>query len=170
MLSGVHMCAGDKRGGNTHVLYDPSMSNKGVISAAGRAPRQANPFDVGLPLVIKTPHALPMFREERFVGKKRQREKARQDALKTRKPDPGATAGMGKGGRIGSTGGTLLTQHLMKKRGKLVSTDAEMDPREAILRHGDKKGDAVSLLTAAYNKTQPKPIFAEPEPDEDEDD
>lgn len=92
-----------------------------------------------------------------------------QDALKTRKPDPGATAGMGRAGRIGTTGGTLLTQHLMKTRGKLVSVDAEMDPREAILRHGDKKGDSVSLLTAAYAKTQPKPVFAEPEPDEDED-
>lgn len=94
---------------------------------------------------------------------------ALQDALKTRKPDPGATAGRGGGGRIGSTGGTLLTQHLLKTRGKLVSVDSEMDPREAILRHGDKKGDAVSLLTAAYAKTQPKPVFAEPEPEEDED-
>lgn len=77
---------------------------------------------------------------------------------------------MGKGGRIGSTGGTLLTQHLLKTRGKLVSTDAEMDPREAILRHGNKKDDAVSLLTAAYKKTQPQPIFAEPEQDDEEED
>lgn len=69
---------GDKRGGNTHVLYDPAMSNKGVLSAAGRAPRQSNPFDIGLPMIIKAPHALPMFREERIGGKKRQREKARQ--------------------------------------------------------------------------------------------
>lgn len=70
--------AGDKRGGSTRVLYDPSMSDKGVLSAAGRAPRVANPFDVGLPMVIKTPHALPMYREERVGGKKRQREKMRQ--------------------------------------------------------------------------------------------
>lgn len=42
----------------------------------GRAPRVANPFDVGLSLVIKTPHALPMFRED--AGRKRGREKVRQ--------------------------------------------------------------------------------------------
>lgn len=92
-----------------------------------------------------------------------------QDPLKSRKPDPGATAGMGRAGRIGNTGGTLLTQHLLKKRGKLVATDTEMDPREAILRHADKEDD-ISMLTAAYAKTQPKPVFAEPEPDSDEED
>jgi hypothetical protein len=75
---------------------------------------------------------------------------------------------MGRAGRIGSTGGTLLTQHLLKTRGKLVSTDAEMDPREAMLRHADKD-DEISALTAAYAKTQPKPVFAEPEPESDED-
>lgn len=75
---------------------------------------------------------------------------------------------MGRAGRIGATGGTLLTQHLLKTRGKLVSTDAEMDPRESILRHADKKDDAISMLTAAYSKTQPKPVFAEPEPEEEE--
>lgn len=91
-----------------------------------------------------------------------------QDALKSRKPDPGATAGRGRAGRIGATGGTLLTQHLLKTRGKLVSTDAELDPREAILRHADKEDD-ISMLTAAYAKTQPQPVFAEPEPEEDED-
>lgn len=92
-----------------------------------------------------------------------------QDPLKSRKPDPGATAGKGRAGRIGNTGGTLLTQHLLKKRGKLNSTDAEMDPREAILRHADTEDD-ISMLTAAYAKTQPTPVFAEPEPDSEEED
>lgn len=76
--------------------------------------------------------------------------------------------GKGRAGRIGTTGGTLLTQHLMKQRGMLQSVAEEMDPREAILRHGDKADDEFGLLTAAYAKTQPKPIFAEPEEDEDE--
>jgi hypothetical protein len=88
---------------------------------------------------------------------------APQDAKKKHKPDPGATAGVGRAGRIGSTGGTLLTQHLLKTRGKLVSTDAELDPREAILRHEGKQDD-ISHLTSAYAKTQPQPIFAEEEP------
>lgn len=92
-----------------------------------------------------------------------------QDPLKSRKPDPGATAGRGRAGRIGATGGTLLTQHLLKTRGKLVSVDSEMDPREAILRHADKDDD-ISMLTAAYAKTQPTPVFAEPDPEEEEED
>jgi hypothetical protein len=73
----VLCCAlqGNKRGGATHVLYDTTFSEKGVLSAVGRAPRKPNPFDIGLPLVIKTPHALPMFREE--PGRKRSRDKAR---------------------------------------------------------------------------------------------
>lgn len=165
-INQIFVGIGDKRGGSTHVLYDTTYSRRGALMAVGRAPRVANPFDLGLSLAIKTPHALPMFRED--AGRKRGREKARHDALKSRKPDPGATAGMGRAGRIGSTGGTLLTQHLLKTRGKLVSTDAELDPREAILRHADKEDD-ISMLTAAYAKTQPQPIFAEPEPEEDED-
>ena len=49
--------------------------------------------------------------------------------------------------------------------GGLVGVDEEMDPREAILRHGGKE-DVISKLTAAYAKTQPKPIFAEPSEEE----
>ncbi len=92
-----------------------------------------------------------------------------QEALRTRKPDLGTTAGPGRAGRIGATGGTLLTQHLMRKRGKLVSVDAEMDPRESILRHDARGDDAITRLTEVYAATQPKPIYAEPEPDSSED-
>ncbi len=46
-----------------------------------------------------------------------------------------------------------------------------MDPREAILRHGNKAADEYSAWTAAYSTTQPKPIFEqeEEEPKEDDD-
>ena len=90
-----------------------------------------------------------------------------QDPVKTMRPDPGASAGIGRQGRIGATGGTLLTQHLLKQRGKLVSVHEELDPREAILRHADKDDD-ISALTAAYKKTQPKPIYADPDEEEEE--
>lgn len=166
-LNQIFAGVGDKRGGAVRVLYDTTTSERGALLAVGRAPRAASAFDSGLPLVIKTPHALPMYRED--TGRKRSRLKERQDPIKTRKPDPGATAGMGRAGRIGNTGGTLLTQHLLKTRGKLQNVDSEMDPREAILRHANTKDDQISMLTAAYAKTQPKPVFAEPEP-EDEDD
>ncbi|KAF6259467.1 WD40 repeat-like protein [Scenedesmus sp. NREL 46B-D3] len=165
-LNQIFAGVGDKRGGATRVLYDTTTSERGALLAVGRAPRQASMFDAGLPLVIKTPHALPMYKED--TGRKRSRDKARMDPIKSRKPDPGATAGLGRAGRIGATGGTLLTQHLLKTRGKLQSVDTEMDPREAILRHANTKDDQISMLTAAYAKTQPKPVFAEPESEEED--
>lgn len=67
--------AGDKRGGSAHVLYDTTYSRRGALLAVTRAPRVVNPFDIGLSVVIKNPHALPMYRED--AGRKRGREKAR---------------------------------------------------------------------------------------------
>ena len=43
-----------------------------------------------------------------------------------------------------------------------------MDPREAILRH-QTKDDSISLMGRAYKETQPVPIFAAPDEDEEED-
>lgn len=48
----------------------------------------------------------------------------------------------------------------------MVSVEDEADPREAILRHANKK-DAFSFYTAAYKKTQPNPIFTEVSEDEE---
>jgi hypothetical protein len=55
------------------VLYDTTYSRRGALLPVARAPRVANPFDIGLSVVIKNPHALPMYREDR----KRSREKVR---------------------------------------------------------------------------------------------
>ena len=56
-----------------------------------------------------------MYREER-KNTKRNRERDRQDPVKTQKPMPGSAAasGPGSGGVLGSTGGTLLTQYILK--------------------------------------------------------
>jgi hypothetical protein len=83
------------------------------------------------------------------------------------RPDPGPVAGKGRQGRIGTTGGTLLTQHLLRQKGGLVGGEEEMDPREAILRHAGKQ-DEISLLTSAYAKTQPAPIYADASEDEED--
>ena len=73
-----------------------------------------------MPLVIHNPHALPMYREER-KNTKRNRERDRQDPVKTQKPTPGSAAasGPGSGGVLGSTGGTLLTQYILKNHVRL---------------------------------------------------
>jgi WD repeat-containing protein 70 len=91
----------------------------------------------------------------------------RQERATALRPDPGPAAGAGRQGRIGTSQKTILTQHLLKQKGGLGAVADEIDPREAILRHGGKDDD-FSLLTAAYRKTQPKPVFAEPS-DDDED-
>lgn len=56
------------------MLYDPSLSERGAIIPAGRAPRAASVLDFQPPLLIKAPHTLPLFREEgdkRGGGRKR---------------------------------------------------------------------------------------------------
>ena len=71
---------------------------------------------VQAPPVIHTPHALPMFKAPNQI-RKRKSEKDRDDAVKFHKPEAGssaATLGRGAAGLIGKTGGTLLTQYILK--------------------------------------------------------
>ncbi|PNW83794.1 hypothetical protein CHLRE_04g217750v5 [Chlamydomonas reinhardtii] len=163
-LNQIFVGMGNRKSGETHALYDLTRSERGVLSAASRRPRAPNPLDFTPPLLIKTPHALPMYREDPI--KKR---KAEKEAQRARRPDLGMIAtGRGKGGKLGSTGGTLLTQHLLKQRGGLMAPEQEMDPREAMLRHADKAKDEFSAWTAAYRSTQPQPMYAQEEPEEGE--
>ena len=70
------------------------------------------------PLVIHAPHALPMYRDDQHK-RKRKSERDRDDAAKFRKPQAGQSAaqlGRGAGGNIGATGGTLLTQYVLKSQ------------------------------------------------------
>lgn len=78
-----------------------------------------NPKSSQAPLVIHAPHALPLFREPR-PGGKRKREKERQDPVKSQMPDRGGAAPLkpGTGGQIGATGGTLLTQYVLKNQAR----------------------------------------------------
>lgn len=87
-------------------------------------------------------------------------------AAKTKKPDMGAAAGRGAQGRIGATGKTLLTLHVMKTKGQLKDRDLAVDARDAFLRHEGKK-DVFNRFTEAYSKTQPKTIFAQDEEEEE---
>ena len=69
---------------------------------------------------------------------------------------------MGAGGQLGATGGTLLTQHVLKQQGGIVNPK-EQDPRQAFLQHANKT-DEFNRFTAAYAKTQPQGMCACLEP------
>jgi hypothetical protein len=64
---------GNRKGGGTHVLYDPTHSERGALLPVARAPRAASDLDFAAPMIIRNPHALPMFREDR-IDRKRQRD------------------------------------------------------------------------------------------------
>lgn len=107
----VFATTGDKKEGGTHILYDPSISQRGALVCVGRAPRRKSIDDYEVQPVIHNPHALPLFRDQ--PSRKRQREKILKDPLKSHKPDLPVN-GPGFGGRVGTTKGSLLTQYLMK--------------------------------------------------------
>ena len=101
------------------MLYDPKVSERGALVCVARAPRKPRPEDMCssvLAPAIHNPHALPMFRDE--PSRKRQREKARKDPVKSKRPDL-PMEGQGHGGRVGQAKGSLLTQYLLRVSGRV---------------------------------------------------
>ncbi|CAI5486031.1 unnamed protein product [Closterium sp. Naga37s-1] len=167
-LNQIFATCGDKKAGGTHILYDPTLSERGALVCVARAPRAARPEDlcarVAAP-AIRNPHALPMFRDE--PSRKRQREKARKDPVASQRPDL-PMDGPGHGGRVGQTKGTLLTQYLLREGGMLKETWMDEDPREAILKYADAAANDPQIIAPAYAATQPTTLFHESD-DEDKD-
>ncbi|KAH9327103.1 hypothetical protein KI387_007281, partial [Taxus chinensis] len=164
-LNQVFATTGDKKEGGTHILYDPASSERGALVCVARAPRQKSLDDFEAKPVIHNPHALPLFRDE--PSRKRQREKARKDPLKSQRPDLPVT-GPGFGGRVGSTKGSLLTQYLLKEGGMIKETWMEEDPREAILKYADIAAKDPKFIAPAYAETQPETVFAKSDSEEED--
>jgi WD40 repeat protein len=129
-LNQIFVGAGGRAGGGARILYDPDFSERGALVAVARAPRAKDASDL-------VPRLEPAYErpEKTGGGRKRQRDIVADRARVKHMPQgPAGTAGAG--GRIGGgTGGTLLTQYLLKERGLLFNPTQEMDPREAVLRH-----------------------------------
>ncbi|KAL6839334.1 hypothetical protein ACP4OV_030831 [Aristida adscensionis] len=157
-INQVFATVGDKKEGGTHILYDPSISQRGALVCVGRAPRKKSVDDFEVQPVIHNPHALPLFRDQ--PSRKRQREKILKDPLKSHKPEAPVN-GPGYGGRVGTTKGSLLTQYLLKEGGLIKETWMDEDPREAILKYADAAEKEPKFIAPAYSQTQPKPVFAE---------
>lgn len=164
-LNQIFATVGDKHEGGTHILYDPTLSERGALVCVARAPRKKSVDDFQAEPVIHNPHALPLFRDQ--PSRKRQREKELKDPLKSHKPELPIT-GPGFGGRVGSTKGSLLTQYLLKQGGLIKETWMEEDPREAILKHADAAAKDPKFIAPAYADTQPETLFAEPDAEEED--
>ena len=139
-LNQIFMGCGDSKSGATRVLYDDKKSTRGVLVCAGRKLRPKSNADfvnIDINKISYTPHALPMFREP-MPGQKRPEDSMkakRKDSVVTKKPQE-PVQGVGHGGATGGTGGTLLTQHIMKGSDMIGDKNWRLqDPRAAILRH-----------------------------------
>lgn len=85
--------------------YDERKSMRGAkLCVAKTYRKKRHPELMGATQVI-TPHALPMFRQEKTRSLRKRQEKERQDPVKSRRPDLPITSG--QGGRVASSGGTL---------------------------------------------------------------
>ncbi|XP_054822424.1 uncharacterized protein LOC129320814 [Prosopis cineraria] len=164
-LNQIFATVGDKGQGGTHILYDPTVSERGALVCVARAPRKKSIDDFEAKPVVHNPHALPLFRDQ--PSRKRQREKILKDPLKSHKPELPIT-GPGFGGRVGVSQGSLLTQYLLKQGGMIKETWMEEDPREAILKYADAAANDPKFIAPAYAKTQPEPVFQTSDSDEEE--
>ncbi|KAG5232226.1 hypothetical protein OIU76_004930 [Salix suchowensis] len=164
-LNQIFATAGDKSQGGTHVLYDPTLSERGALVCVASAPRKKSLDDFEVQPVIHNPHALPLFRDQ--PSRKRQREKTLKDPLKSHKPELPMT-GPGFGGRVGVSKGSLLTQYLLKQGGMIKETWMEEDPREAILKFADAAEKDPKYIAPAYAQTQPDPVFAKSDSEDEE--
>ncbi|KAJ4851344.1 hypothetical protein Tsubulata_005717 [Turnera subulata] len=164
-LNQIFATTGDKSHGGTHILYDPTLSERGALVCVARAPRKKSVDDFEAQPVIHNPHALPLFRDQ--PSRKRQREKILKDPMKSHKPELPIT-GPGHGGRVGASKGSLLTQYLLKQGGMIKETWMEEDPREAILKYADVAAKDPKYIAPAYAQTQPEAVFAGSDSEDEE--
>jgi WD40 repeat protein len=161
--------------GMVRVFYRPATSLAGVVPALGK--RAARKQDGVVPMApIHLPNAHEAFAEP--MSRKRQFEKDRQDARKTKRPDVGSKAMLtalrdtSVTSRKLGAGGQEVMERLMET-GELPTNRSfrAEDPRDALLKYADVQGP--TLISHVYSKTQPVPVFdytALKDDDDDDDD
>ena len=143
--------------GNIRILYEPKASRNGAVLVAGKHKKRMKKAEVVVSQQVITPHALPMFREERHKSTRKLEERDRKDPVKSRQPDlPVGKAG--SGGRV-SAGGSTLSSYIIRNMGLRNKVHEEGDPREALLKYAKDAEENPYWVTPAYAKNQPTPIF-----------
>ncbi|KAJ8895855.1 hypothetical protein PR048_001194 [Dryococelus australis] len=152
--------------GMVKVYYDNARSLRGAKLCVVKTRRKVKQVEVVAGQQILTPHALPMFRQEKPKSVRKQLERDRQDPVKSHRPDLPISSG--QGGRVASSGGTL-SSYVIRNLGLSKRVEDDQDPREAILRYAKEAAENPYWISPAYTKTQPEPIFHN-SADEEEDD
>jgi WD40 repeat protein len=156
--------------GTVRMFYRPDSSRNGVVSALGR--RSKKKHEGAVPMApIHLPNAHEAFAEP--VSRKRQFEKDRQDARLTKRPDVGSKVlnalrdSKAAAHRLGS-GGQEVMERLIENGEMMKRSFRAEDPREALLRFSKESGP--TLVSQAYAKSQPVPVFDYSAQDDDDDD
>lgn len=148
--------------------YDERRSLRGATLCVVKHHRKAQHSEIVSSQQIITPHALPLFRQERRKTSRKQMEKDRLDPVKSKRPDLPITSG--QGGRVASSGGTL-SSFVIRNLGLSKRVEDDQDPREAILKYAKEAEENPYWITPAYKNTQPLAStskFADEEDDDDE--
>lgn len=136
--------------------YDDKRSLRGAKLCIVKTHRKKHSVEVVSSQQIITPHALPLFRQEKLRTSKKKMEKERLDPVKSHRPDLPITSG--QGGRVAASGSTL-SSFVIRNLGLSKRVDDEQDPREAILKYAKEAEENPFWVTPAYKKNQPQTIF-----------
>lgn len=136
--------------------YDENRSMRGAKLCIVKNYRKKKQTEISGSIQIITPHALPLFRQEKNRSLRKQMEKNRLDPVLSRRPDLPITSG--QGGRVVSSGGTL-SSYVIRNLGLSKRVNDDKNPREAILKYAKEAEENPYWIAPAYQKTQPKPIF-----------
>lgn len=142
--------------GTVKCYYDQKKSMRGVTLCTTKLHRRVKHAEVVSTQQVITPHALPLFRQERRKTSRKQMEKDRLDPVKSHRPDLPITSG--QGGRLASSGGTL-SSYVIRNLGLSKRVDDDQDPREAILKYAKEAAENPYWIAPAYAKTQPTTIL-----------
>lgn len=142
--------------GIVKTYYDIKKSLRGAKLCVVKTRHKQKHIEMMSTQQIITPHALPLFRQDRPKSVRKQMEKDRMDPVKSHRPDLPITSG--QGGRVASSGGTL-SSYVIRNLGLSKRIEDDQDPREAILKYAKDAEENPYWITPAYKKTQPKQIF-----------
>ncbi|KAG0319754.1 hypothetical protein BGZ99_004946 [Dissophora globulifera] len=142
--------------GSARVFYDPEVSKNGAKLCASKAPKKRAVDDYEIDRPIITPHALPMFKEDKVRTNKRKQEKMRNDPVASHRPEMKLT-GPGRGGKVGQS----VIQHVLTDFSR--DTMRDEDPRAALLKYADVVEKDPQWITPAYKTNQPNAVFEDRE-------